>query len=255
MASSSSRPGRDDRQLVLSDGSSRTAEENTAPSAAVPAEEPTQAVQENQAPVNAAEQEREYGCKYCHKKFSNKQALGGHQNAHKVERAMEKSAREMHESQFGYMGGNPSYSAMNSHPFLASYNRSHDFMSRAVGNQPFYPPVQHGTSIHIGGAYNARPGTAGEPYARRPVAGLNYPGGWTASVPRTPQFAHPSYVQNYALNRRFATFGAGSSSGRPPFAEGPSSFAGARPRPDRNPVGGGNNQQDEDPDIDLSLKL
>ncbi|KAK4404717.1 Zinc finger protein 2 [Sesamum angolense] len=250
MSSSSSHPG-EDRQLALFEGASRTAEENTAPSAAVPPDqEPQQAVQENRA-VNAAEQEREYGCKYCHKKFSNKQALGGHQNAHKVERAMEKSAREMHESQFGYMGGNPSYSAMNSNPFLASHNRSHEFMSRAVGNRPFYPPVHHG-SIHIGGAYTARPGMAGEPYAHRPVSGH----GWTASVPRTPQFAHPSYVQNYALNRRFATFGAGSSGGRPPFSEGPSSFPGTRPRPDRNPVGGGNNQQDdEDPDIDLSLKL
>ncbi|KAK4412799.1 Zinc finger protein 2 [Sesamum alatum] len=252
-SSSSSRRPEDDNQLALSEGSGRSAEENTGPSAAVP----PQAVEENRA----ADQEREYGCKYCQKKFSNKQALGGHQNAHKVERAMEKSAREMHESQFGYMGGNPSFAAMNSNPYLASYNRSHDFMSRAVVNRPFYPQQvpsvqQHG--IHIGG-YNARPvlPMVGEPYAHRPVPGLNYPAGWAASALRMPQFAHPSYVQNYALNRRFATFGAGSSSGRALFPESPSSFpAGPRPRPDRNPGGGGNDgQQDEDTDIDLSLKL
>ncbi|XP_051117880.1 zinc finger protein KNUCKLES-like [Andrographis paniculata] len=48
--------------------------------------------------------EREYSCSYCDMKFRSKQALGGHQNDHKMEKAIQKNAHNL-QSPFGYFAG------------------------------------------------------------------------------------------------------------------------------------------------------
>lgn len=61
-------------------------------------------------PTPAANYEtRVFSCNYCQRKFYSSQALGGHQNAHKVERTLAKKSRELNSLQnFGFNNDNVS---------------------------------------------------------------------------------------------------------------------------------------------------
>ncbi|KAG8372547.1 hypothetical protein BUALT_Bualt12G0077400 [Buddleja alternifolia] len=82
-------------------------------------------------------EEHEYACRYCDKKFSNRQALGGHQNAHRVERVIEKQEQQEHVSNFGY-------TSMTSFPFSNYFNQAPKTLDPFVMNSPHNPRyLQH----------------------------------------------------------------------------------------------------------------
>ncbi|XP_022883177.1 uncharacterized protein LOC111399925 [Olea europaea var. sylvestris] len=84
------------------------------------------------------EEEREYSCKYCNQKFSNKQALGGHQNAHKLERIIEKKIQDWQMANSRYLPRNSIIGSL--------FNRSQKFFSRAMMNMPYF--ARQGTMQH-----------------------------------------------------------------------------------------------------------
>ncbi|KAJ9179777.1 hypothetical protein P3X46_008104 [Hevea brasiliensis] len=103
---------------------------------------------------NAKKTKRQFVCKYCNKKFSNSQALGGHQNAHKRERALQRREKGLDLVPYGFMDASL-------YPFAAATGvfPSHGIsMYSLIHRPPYRYPFHHGV-----------PGFAYEGWARPPT--------------------------------------------------------------------------------------
>ncbi|KAE9604103.1 hypothetical protein Lal_00002451 [Lupinus albus] len=99
---------------------------------------------------NTKNEVKSFSCNFCKREFSSSQALGGHQNAHKQERALAKRRQGLDASGgFGHPYY-PSYPTLSTHSFYGSYNRALGIRMDSMIHKPSYPSWASPNGVRYG---------------------------------------------------------------------------------------------------------
>ncbi|CAK7336448.1 unnamed protein product [Dovyalis caffra] len=157
---------------------------------------------------------RVFTCNFCKRDFPSSQALGGHQNAHKQERALAKSRQGLDVGAFGNFPYYP-YSRLAAHPYYISFNRPPlgVRMDSLIHKPPSYPWTSPSSGYRFGlGGCLTRQATINAPPSidrRLRMESLNALNGRFGNLASPPASSSSRFGD---IDGVFRNFGASSSS-------------------------------------------
>jgi hypothetical protein len=111
----------------------------------------TMEIQKNE---NKNRMKHAYSCNFCSRKFINPQALGGHQNSHKLERRLKQRIDNMKIDWINYSNGNQGVASQNTIiPYHGGYGYQYEVINEAhrciVSQQTTMPKIDYGSVSNL----------------------------------------------------------------------------------------------------------